>query len=100
MPPLCLLKRKLKLIYCLYLQVKNIFGYSRRPNPDSTSELKLPQISFPRHDPVQLQLKDLLGPIWTPYFQWREFVMGLAWLAILFTMKEVGKRNKFVSSSL
>ena len=76
------------------MQVKSIFGYSRRPNPASTDILKLPQISFPRHDPVHEQLKDLLGPTWTPYFQWREFVMGMAWLILLFTMKEVGKRNK------
>ena len=75
-------------------QVKAIFGYSKRPNPDSTDILKLPPISFPRHDPVQAQLKDLLGPTWTPYFQWREFVIGLAWLILLFTMKEIGKRNK------
>ena len=81
-------------------QVKSIFGYSRRPNPASTDILKLPQISFPRHDPVHEQLKDLLGPIWTPYFQWREFVMGLAWLILLFTMKEVGKRNKCAPSDL
>lgn len=76
------------------VQVKSILGYSRRPNPASTDILKLPQISFPRHDPVHEQLKDLLGPTWTPYFQWREFVMGLCWLILLFTMKEVGKRNK------
>ncbi|CAL5218904.1 g648 [Coccomyxa viridis] len=75
-------------------QVKSIFGYGKRPNPASTDILKLPQISFPRHDPVHEQLKDLLGPTWTPYFQWREFVMGLAWLILLFTMKELGKRNK------
>ncbi|KAK9915884.1 hypothetical protein WJX75_005651 [Coccomyxa subellipsoidea] len=75
-------------------QVKSIFGYSRRSDPDSTDILKLPQISFPRHDPVQEQLKDLFGPIWTPYWQWREFVMGISWLILLFTMKEVGKRNK------
>ena len=75
-------------------QVKLIFGYSRRPDPASTDILKLPPISFPRHDPVNMQLGDLLGPTWTPYFKWREFVMGVAWLTILFTMKEVGKRNK------
>lgn len=75
-------------------QVKSIFGYSKRPDPDSTDILKLPQISFPRHDPVQEQLKDLFGPIWTPYWQWREFVMGLSWLILLFIMKEIGKRNK------
>ncbi len=74
--------------------MKSIFGYGKRPNPASTDILKLPQISFPRHDPVHEQLKDLLGPTWTPYFQWREFVMGLAWLILLFTMKELGKRNK------
>jgi hypothetical protein len=78
--------------------VKLIFGYSRRPNPASTDILKLPPISFPRHDPVHLQLQDLLGPTWTPYFQWREFLMGAVWLIILFTMKEVGKRNKCVLS--
>ena len=38
--------------------------------------------------------QDLLGPTWTPYFLWREFVMGAVWLIILFTMKEIGKRNK------
>ena len=75
-------------------QVKLIFGYSRRPDPASTDILKLPPISFPRHDPVNLQLGDLLGPTWTPYFKWREFVMGMTWLIILFTMKEIGKRNK------
>ena len=76
------------------VQVKSIFGYSKRPDPDSTDILKLPPISFPRHDPVQAQLKDLLGPTWTPYFKWREFVMGICWLILLFTMKEIGKRNK------
>ena len=76
------------------VQVKSIFGYSKRPNPHSTAQHKLPPISFPRHDPVQTQLKDLLGPTWTPYWQWREFVMGICWLILLFTMKEIGKRNK------
>ena len=28
--------------------------------------------------------------------QWRELVMGLAWLILLLIMKEAGKRNKCV----
>lgn len=77
-----------------HLQVKSLFGYSSRPNPANSSILKLPSISFPRHDPVYKQLGDLFGSTWTPYFQWRELVMGLVWIAILLIMKEVGNWNR------
>ena len=43
---------------------------------------------------MHLQLGDLLGPAWRPYFQWREFVMGVVFVAMLLTMKEIGKRSK------
>ncbi|KAK9843672.1 hypothetical protein WJX81_001934 [Elliptochloris bilobata] len=73
-------------------QCKSILGYNTRPNPASTPMHKLPAITFPRHDPVHLQLYDLLGPAWRPYFQWREFVMGVVWVAMLLIMKDIGKR--------
>jgi hypothetical protein len=50
-------------------------------------------MQFPRHDPVHLQLYDLLGPAWRPYFSWREFLMGIVWVAILLIMKDIGKRH-------
>lgn len=76
------------------MQVKSIFGYSSRPNPANTAILKLPSLSFPRHDPVYQQLGDLFGPTWTPYFQWRELVMGLCWIFLLLAMKKIGDMNK------
>ena len=41
---------------------------------------------------MHLQLYDLLGPEWRPYFQWREFLMGVIWVAMLLIMKDIGKR--------
>ncbi|KAK9853863.1 hypothetical protein WJX84_006158 [Apatococcus fuscideae] len=73
-------------------QVKFLFGYNMRPDPASTAVLKLPNISFPRHDPIHKQLGDLFGSTWTPYFKWREFVMGLCWIILLQTMKQIGQR--------
>lgn len=75
-------------------QCKSILGYNTRPNPLSTKAHPLPSITFPRRDPVHLQLGDLLGPAWRPYFQWREFVMGVVWVITLLIMKEIGKRSK------
>lgn len=75
-------------------QVKSLFGYQSRPNPANTALLKLPSISFPRHDPVYKQLGDLFGSTWTPYFAWRELIMGLAWIAILLIMKHVGNLHR------
>lgn len=72
------------------MQFKSFMGYNRRPNPLGKSH---PPISFPRDDPVNLQLRNLFGPDWIPYFQWREMVMGVAFLALLLTMKELGKRG-------
>ena len=79
---------------CMGAQCKSILGYNTRPNPLSTKAHPLPSITFPRHDPVHLQLGDLLGPAWRPYFQWREFVMGIVWVVMLLVMKEIGKRSK------
>ena len=78
------------------MQCKYLLGYNSRPNPASSDILKLPAMSFPRHDPVNLQLHDLLGPTWTPYFKWREFVMSVGWITILMVMKNVGKSNPCV----
>lgn len=75
-------------------QVKFLFGYNTRPDPNSTAVLKLPSISFPRHDPIYQQLNDLFGPIWTPYFKWREFVMGISWIFLLQLMKQIGQRYR------
>ena len=76
------------------VQVKFLFGYSTRPDPASTAVLKLPSITFPRHDPIHEQLGDLFGSTWTPYFKWREFVMGLCWIILLQTMKQIGQRYR------
>ncbi|KAK9819516.1 hypothetical protein WJX74_003191 [Apatococcus lobatus] len=75
-------------------QAKFLFGYNSRPDPASTAVLKLPSISFPRHDPIHKQLGDLFGSTWLPYFKWREFVMGISWIIILQTMKFLGQRYK------
>ena len=80
------------------LQVKSIFGYSTRPNPANTPTKTLPPISFPRHNPVQEQLGDLFGSTWTPYFQWRELVMGLSWIALLLVMKHIGNSSRYGST--
>ena len=81
-------------------QVKFIFGYNSRPNPANTPFLTLPAISFPRHNPIHEQLGDLFGSTWTPYFKWREFVMGACWLIILFSMRWAGNRYKCVALQL
>ena len=80
------------------LQVKFLFGYNTRPDPKSNAVLKLPNISFPRHDPINEQLSDLFGSTWTPYFKWREFVMGISWIILLQLMKFLGQRYKYVQS--
>ena len=82
---------------CSRAQCKSILGYNTRPNPLSTKAHPLPSITFPRRDPVHLQLGDLLGPTWRPYFQWRELVMGVVWVVMLLIMKEIGKRSKCAS---
>ena len=79
----------------LLVQVKSIFGYQSRPNPGNSPILKLPSLSFPRHDPVYEQLGDLFGSTWTPYFQWRELVMGLCWIGLLLTMKHIGNLHRY-----
>ena len=76
------------------LQVKSLFGYNSRPNPGNSAILKLPTLSFPRHDPVYEQLGDLLGGTWTPYFQWRELIMGLSWIFLLLVMKHIGNLHR------
>lgn len=77
----------------LSLQVKFLFGYSQYTIPSKTGNPKdAKKVTFPRHDPIQEQLHDLLGPEWTPYFHWREFIMGGAFIVILLSMKYVGKR--------
>ncbi|KAL3138605.1 hypothetical protein ABBQ32_006371 [Trebouxia sp. C0010 RCD-2024] len=74
-------------------QVKFLFGYSQYTIPSKTGNPKdAKKVTFPRHDPIQEQLHDLLGPEWTPYFHWREFVMGGAFIVILLSMKYIGKR--------
>lgn len=78
------------------IQVKSIFGYNTRPNPGNSSILKLPNLSFPRHDPVHEQLSDLFGNTWLPYWKWREFLMGISWIILLQVMKTVGNWNRYV----
>ena len=73
------------------IQVKYIFGYSQYVIPE-TKTAKAKTITFPRHDPIQEQLRDLLGHEWTPYFHWREFIMGSAFIFILLAMKFIGQR--------
>lgn len=72
------------------MQFKSFMGYNRRPNPLGKA---YPPIGFPRDDPVNKQLYNLFGPEWTPYFQWREMVMGVAFLVLLLVMKELGKKG-------
>lgn len=81
------------------MQVKAMFGYTSRPNPANTAILKLPALQFPRHDPVHKQLGDLFGSTWTPYFQWRELIMGLSWIFLLLAMKHIGNMHKCVHLS-
>lgn len=73
------------------MQVKYLFGYSQYVIP-ATASAKAKTVTYPRHDPIHEQLGDLFGQEWTPYFHWREFVMGGAFLVILLSMKEIGKR--------
>ena len=75
----------------LRVQVKYIFGYSQYVVP-ATKTVKAHTVTFPRHDPIQEQLRDLLGHQWTPYFHWREFIMGGTFLVILIAMKHIGRR--------
>ena len=79
------------LLLSLRVQVKYIFGYSQYVVP-ATKTVKAHTVTFPRHDPIQEQLRDLLGHQWTPYFHWREFVMGGTFLVILIAMKHIGRR--------
>lgn len=73
------------------VQVKYLFGYSQYVIP-ATATAKAQTVTYPRHDPVHEQLGDLLGQEWTPYFHWREFIMGGAFIIILVAMKYIGKR--------
>lgn len=73
------------------MQVKYLFGYSQYVVP-GTATAKAQTVTYPRHDPIHEQLGDLLGPEWTPYFHWREFIMGGAFIVILLAMKFIGKR--------
>lgn len=73
------------------VQVKYLFGYSQYVIP-ATANAKAQIVTYPRHDPVHEQLGDLLGQEWTPYFHWREFIMGGAFIIILVAMKYIGKR--------
>lgn len=72
-------------------QVKFIFGYSQYVIP-ATATAKAKTVTFPRHDPIHEQLGNLLGHEWTPYFHWREFIMGGAFIFILIGMKYLGRR--------
>ena len=71
--------------------MKYIFGYSQYIIP-ATKTAKAKTVSFPRHDPIHEQLRDLLGHTWRPYFHWREFLMGGAFIVILVAMKHIGRR--------
>lgn len=77
--------------YCFPLQVKYLFGYSQYVIP-ATATAKAKTVTFPRHDPIHKQLGDLFGHEWTPFFHWREFIMGGAFLVIILSMKEIGRR--------
>ncbi|DBA70951.1 TPA: hypothetical protein ACH3X2_011394 [Trebouxia sp. C0005] len=72
-------------------QVKYIFGYSQYVIP-ATKTVKAQTVTFPRHDPIHEQLRDLLGHQWRPYFHWREFIMGGTFIVILIAMKHIGRR--------
>ena len=74
-----------------YMQVKYIFGYSQYVIP-ATKTVKAQTVTFPRHDPIHEQLRDLLGHQWRPYFHWREFIMGGTFIVILIAMKHIGRR--------
>ena len=41
---------------------------------------------------VQQQIYDLIH--WHSQFQWREFVMGMCWIVLLLSFKELGRRVK------
>ena len=84
-------KQTVKMLCC---RSSHFFGYNTRPNPGNSAILKLPTLSFPRHDPVYEQLGDLLGSTWTPYFQWRELIMGLSWIFLLLVMKHIGNLHR------
>lgn len=73
------------------MQVKFIFGYSQYVIP-AHGTTKAKTVTYPRHDPIQQQLSDLFGKTWTPYFHWREFIMGGAFIVILIGMRTIGKR--------
>lgn len=81
-------------------QMRHLFGYDHRPNPAWTpaSPPNVTQyLPFPRgqaDDRVVNQVKNLFSPEWLAMFKWRDFVMGLAWVALLLAMKAVGKRSK------
>ena len=75
------------------LQVKFIFGYSQYVIPANTAtKTAAKTVTYPRHDPIHQQLGDLFGHTWTPYFHWREFIMGGAFIVILIAMRSIGKR--------
>eukprot|EP00667_Euglena_gracilis_P002370 EG_transcript_2371 len=54
-----------------------------------TTTSKATSVSFPRDDPIYLQLRSLLGSEWTPYFQWREFVMGFSCLVFIMAFRRI-----------
>ena len=47
-----------------------------------------------RHSLFHEQLGDLFGSTWTPYWKWREFIMGISWIAIMLFMKWLGGKHK------
>lgn len=71
--------------------MKYIFGYSQYVIP-ATKTVKAQTVTYLRHDPIQEQLHDLFGSQWTPYFHWREFIMGGTFIVILIAMKHIGRR--------
>lgn len=81
-------------------QMRYLFGYDARRNPawTASSPKSVPQyLPFPRgqaDDRLINQVKNLFSREWLAVFKWRDFVMGLAWIALLLAMKEVGKRSK------
>eukprot|EP00668_Euglena_longa_P041055 GGOE01054024.1.p1 GENE.GGOE01054024.1~~GGOE01054024.1.p1 ORF type:complete len:808 (+),score=197.50 GGOE01054024.1:117-2426(+) len=56
--------------------------------------VKTSSVSFPRDDPIYLQLGNLLGSEWTPYFQWREFVMGFSCLVFILALRRITNLNR------
>ena len=78
-------------------QLRSTFGYDSRPLPGAPPIKYEP---FPRatrtqvDDRVFAQLTALFSKGWLPYFKWRDFVMTMSWLALLFAFKWVGSRSR------